>query len=218
MNTSSIFEVYKDKKNIYTRNLVPGKDVYGERLIRDKGIEYRQWNPARSKLAAAIMKGCTNTGIRKGDTILYLGAASGTTPSHISDMIGEEGFMFALEFSARSARDLIFLCEERKNMAPILADANNIDSFSGRICKVDYIYQDIAQSNQTEIFLKNCRNFLKKGGFALIAVKSRSIDIRQKPKNIYKKVRDALEKEMTIIDYKVLDPYEKDHCVFICKR
>lgn len=218
MNTSSIFEVYKDKKNIYTKNLVPGKDVYGERLIRDKGIEYRQWNPARSKLAAAIMKGCTNTGIRKGDTILYLGAASGTTPSHISDMIGHEGFMFALEFSARSARDLVFLCEERKNMAPILADANNIDSFAGRICKVDYIYQDIAQSNQTEIFLKNCRNFLKKGGFALIAVKSRSIDIRQKPKSIYKKVREELEKEMTIIDYKVLDPYEKDHCVFICKR
>ena len=99
---SKIFEVYEKelgkKRILLTKNLVPGKKVYGERLIKDKDGEYREWDPKKSKLAAAILKGCPNVGIRKNDVVLYLGAASGTTVSHVSDMVGKEGFIFALDF------------------------------------------------------------------------------------------------------------------------
>ncbi len=78
------------RKSIFTRNLVPGKKVYDERLIKDKGVELREWNPRKSKLAAAIMKGVREIGIKPGSKVLYLGASTGTTPSHVSDIFGKE--------------------------------------------------------------------------------------------------------------------------------
>ena len=38
--------------------------------------------------------------------MLYLGAASGTTVSHVSDVVGPEGMVYAVEFSHRPGRDL----------------------------------------------------------------------------------------------------------------
>jgi fibrillarin-like pre-rRNA processing protein len=219
---SKIFEVFEEKKGkyskIYTVNLNPGKNVYNERLIRRDGKEYREWDPSRSKLAAAILKGCTNTGIRKKDTILYLGASTGTTVSHVSDMIGKEGWIFAIEFASRVCRELVFLAEERKNIIPILADANQPYNYIHRISMVDVIFQDIAQPNQNEIFIKNCNLYLKDGGYGILAVKARSINIAEKPKTIFKKTKEYLEKHITIIDYRELEPFEKDHCLFICKK
>lgn len=217
MKQSRIFEVYEQGKKIYTKNLAPGRNVYGEDIVKSQGDEYREWNPNRSKLAAAIKKGSPNIGIRKGDIVLYLGASSGTTPSHISDIVGKEGFVFALDFAPRVVRELVFLCEERKNMAPILADASQPATYSDRVAESDVIYMDIAQRNQAEILLKNLR-FLKKGGYALLAVKARSVDVTKKPKKIFDMVRKDLEKKMTIIDYRILEPFEKDHCMFICKK
>ncbi len=222
MRKSRIFEVFEQKKGkkliIYTKNLVHGKKVYGEDLVTEDGVEYREWTPFRSKLAAAIMKGYLNIGIRKGDIILYLGASSGTTPSHVSDIVGKDGFVFALDFAPRVVRELVYLCEERKNIAPILADANKPETYADKLSLVDVVYMDIAQKNQAEIFLKNCRRFLKKDGYALIAVKARSIDVTKKPRQLFEIVRKEIEKELVIIDYKILDPFEKDHCMFMCKK
>ena len=219
---SKIFEVFEERQKkrtiLYTRNLVPGKQVYSEDLVKEKGVEYREWDPKRSKLAAAILKGATNIGLRKGDIVLYLGAATGTTASHVSDIAGSDGFVFALDFAPRVVRQLVYVCESRPNMAPLLEDAYNPEEYISKICMADFVFQDIAQSNQAEIFLRNCRKFLKKGGFAILCVKSRSIDISKKPKAVYKDIREELEKEMTIIDYRELDPFEKDHCIFICKK
>ncbi|MGM5488458.1 MAG: fibrillarin-like rRNA/tRNA 2'-O-methyltransferase [Nanobdellota archaeon] len=217
MKQAKIFEVFEESKRLYTRNLITGSPVYGESILTRNGIEYREWNPKRSKLAAAIKKGAGNVGIRKGSIVLYLGAASGTTSSHVSDMVGPEGFVFALDFSARVVRDLVFVSEKRGNLTPLLGDARNPESYLGRLCQVDVVFQDIAQYDQAEIFLKNCELFLKKGGFALLAVKSRSIDISKKPKAVYRDIRAKLEKRMTIVDFRELDPFEKDHCMFICK-
>jgi len=218
MKQSKIFEVYEQGKYLYTKNLVPGKRVYGEKLVVDKGIEYREWDPTRSKLAAAILKGCPNIGIRKGSVVLYLGAATGTTASHISDIVGKEGFIFALDFAPKVVRELVYVALDRKNISPLLEDANKPMRYVDQVCIVDVIYQDIAQKDQVNIFLKNCDLFLKKNGFALLMVKSRSIDITKKPKQIYAQVQKELEKEMIITDYRILDPYEKDHCFFMCKK
>ena len=222
INNSKIFEVYEERRknqvNLYTKNLVPGQKVYNEKLITQNGEEYRQWDPKKSKLASSILKGSTNIGIRKGDIILYLGCSTGTTPSHVSDMVGNEGFLFGLDSAPRVLRDFIFLCEKRKNMTALLEDANHPENYKDRVCEVDVVYQDVSQRNQSEIFLKNCKAFLKKGGYALLAVKARSIDVTKKPKQIFAQVKEELEKHLTIIDYRTLDPFELDHCMFICKK
>lgn len=218
---SKIFEVYEKgkakKRSIFTKNLIKGNPVYGERIIKESIGEFREWNPAKSKLGAAIMRGSPNIGIRNGSSVLYLGAASGTTVSHVSDMVGSEGIVFALDFAPRVLRDLVFVAEKRKNIAPIMADANDTDSFKDKVSLVDVVFQDIAQKHQAEIFIKNCKRFLKNSGYGLIAVKARSVDVTKKPKQVFEMVRKKLEAEMTIIDSRTLEPYEKDHCIFIVK-
>lgn len=215
---NGIYEIRKKRVSLFTKNFVPGKRVYEERLIKEKGNEYREWSPHKSKLAAAILKGINQIRIKQTDVVLYLGASTGTTCSHVSDILAKQGFIFALDFAPRVVRELVFLAEDRKNIAPILADANKPKEYVKRVSEVDYIYQDIAQKNQAEIFLKNCGVFLKKEGFCFIAVKARSVDVTKRPKVVFKEIRNKLEKELTIVDYKELDPYQKDHCVFVCKK
>ena len=116
-------------------------------------------------------------------------------------------------------RDLVFVCEDRKNMTPLFFDANHPEEYKDNICEVDVVYQDVAQKNQAEIFLKNCDMFLKKGGFALLAVKSRSIDVTKNPKDIYNLVLDQLKTaKLKIIETKEIGPYEKDHLFIVCQK
>lgn len=222
MEKSSIFEVYEKRKGknkaFYTKSLAPGTRVYDEIIKKKGGTEYREWNPYKSKLAAAIHKGTPNIFIRKGHVVLYLGASTGTTASHVSDIVGEEGFVFALDSAPRVVRDLVFVCEERANMTPLLEDAFHPENYRDKITSVDIIYQDIAQRNQIDIFLKNVDAFLKKGGHCIIAVKSRSIDVTKKPKEIFKDVREKLEKHLKVVDSRNLSPYQKDHMIYFCKK
>ncbi|PIN85986.1 fibrillarin [Candidatus Woesearchaeota archaeon CG10_big_fil_rev_8_21_14_0_10_44_13] len=216
--------LYTDGKRLFTRSIAPGRRPFEERVFKDQGTEYRQIDPKKSKLAAAIAKGVSQIGVMPGDTVLYLGASHGYTPSFMSDIVGDgaegRGFIFALDFAPRVVRDLVFVSQDRKNIAPIMADANHPEQYFHKVMQVDYVYQDIAQKNQAEIFLKNCRMFLKKEGFAFLAVKSRSVDIAKKPKAVFNEIRDMLErsKDFVIVDYRELDPLEKDHCIFMCKK
>ena len=92
------------------------------------------------------------------------------------------------------------------------------EEYQNRICTVDIVYQDVAQRNQCEMFINNCNLFLKKGGYGLLAVKARSIDIKRKPKDLFTEIRKKLDKIFTVIDYKTLDPMQKDHCMIIIKK
>ncbi|HLD72316.1 MAG TPA: fibrillarin-like rRNA/tRNA 2'-O-methyltransferase [Candidatus Nanoarchaeia archaeon] len=214
-----IFEVYQDQKyNLYTKSLLPGKAPFEEKTIKDSGAEYREFDPTRSKLAAMIKKGCTNAGIRKGDVILYLGSSHGYTCSFVSDMVGEEGLIFGIDPAPRVMRDLVFLAEERKNIVPVLADANHPEEYLDKVCQADIVYQDVAQRNQAEIFIQNCNLFLKSGGYGLLAIKARSIDARKRSKQIFEEIRTQLEKLFVVIDYRILEPFEKDHCMIIIKK
>ncbi len=218
MNPHKIFEIYQDRSRIYTKSILPGYTHFDERIYREGKEEYREFDPKRSKLAATITKGCTNIGIRKNDVVLYLGVSHGYTASFVSDIVGKEGLIFGIDPAPRVIRDLVFLSEKRNNIVPILADANHPDTFTERVCQADIVYQDISQRNQAEIFLKNCRLFLKKGGYGLLAVKARSIDAKRKSKQIFEEVRRVVEKEMTVIDYRFLEPFELDHCMIIVKK
>jgi len=221
VKNSKFYEVFETEgrtRKILTKNLVPGKSVYGEHLVSSGNFEYREWDPTRSKLCAFIMKGADQICLKPNDIVLYLGAASGTTASHVSDIVGKDGFVFAVDFAQRVVRDLIFLSEARPNIAPILADANHPESYAYLVTGVDFLYQDVAQPNQAEIFLKNIDIFLKQGGFAMLALKARSVDVTRKPKEIFERVRRQLSERLTVIDARELGPFERDHCMFLCKK
>ncbi|MBI2549394.1 fibrillarin-like rRNA/tRNA 2'-O-methyltransferase [Candidatus Woesearchaeota archaeon] len=208
----------KGKEKLLTRNLTPGRSVYQERLVREGNVEYREWNPRRSKLAASLINGVSQIGLKPGYTVLYLGASTGTTVSHVSDIVGNGGFIFALDIAPRVTRELVFLAQQRKNIAPLLADASQPQTYASRITPVDYIYQDIAQRMQAEIFLKNMRLFLKPDRFGFLCVKARSIDIAKKPRQVFREVHDYLAQHVNIVDKRELEPYERDHCVFVVKN
>lgn len=208
--------VYERGRSIYTLNFSKGSS-YGEKIMRIQDKEFRLWDPLRSKLAAFIAKGTDQIGIRENNIVLYLGASSGTTVSHVSDIV-RDGFVFALEVSPTMMRKLYYVCKDRNNLSPILADASNPELYKNKITKVDVLYQDIAQRNQLDIFFKNSDAFLKQGGFCILCVKARSIDVVKKPKEIYKEVIKRLSEKFEIINYKELDPFQKDHCIFLCKK
>lgn len=208
----------KKGKKIFTKNLVPGIQVYDENLVKIDSNEFREWNPKKSKLGAAILKGLKHPNINEKEVVLYLGASSGTTASHVSDIVGKQGFIFALDFAPRVVRDLVHVCESRKNMAPLLEDASQPNTYRNKLTEVDVIFQDIAQVNQADIFLKNIKLFLKKQGIGMIAVKARCIDVTAKPKEVFQKVKKQLEKEVDVLKQLSLEPFEKDHCLFLVKK
>jgi len=206
-------------RRIASKNLAPGRDVYGERLIRHKDAEYRVWDPYRSKIAAAILKGLKDLPIKAGFKVLYLGAASGTTASHVSDIVGEEGHVFCIEFAPRPLKELIDnVCKYRPNMSPILADARFPEKYANLVEKVDMIYCDIAQPEQAQILANNAKIFLKKGGWIMLAIKARSIDVTKEPDEVYKREIAILEKNGFQIHQVIhLEPYDKDHAMILAQ-
>jgi len=206
-------------KKIATKNLNPGFKVYDEDLIPFKKEEYRLWDPTRSKLAASIIKGLKFVPIKPGSKVLYLGAASGTTPSHISDIIGFDGFQYCIEFSPRSIRDLVFLCEKRENMIPILDDARYPRNYGHLLEQVDVVYCDVAQPDQAKIIADNANVFLKTNGYIMLAIKARSISSTKNPSVIYKQQMEILEEEgFEILEAIDLHPLEKDHAMILGKK
>jgi fibrillarin-like pre-rRNA processing protein len=205
------------EKKVTTKNLAPGKTVYGERLIQFEGEEYREWDPYRSKFAAAIRKGLKQIPIQPKMHVLYLGAASGTTASHVSDLVGSEGIVYCVEFSPRAMRDLLRVCESRSNMIPILADVRFPETYRMFIGPVDVIYQDVAQPAQAIILVDNAKLFLKHRGFAMLAIKARSIDSSKEISKIFSEEIDILKKSGFVVEENIesLKPFDKDHCMVI---
>lgn len=201
-----------------TINLVPGEKVYGEEIVKIKNIEYRIWDFWRSKPAAAIKKGLKIFPVEKGSKILYLGIASGTSGSHMSDIIGNEGLIYGIDISSRVLRELIPHAEKRGNIIPILADARKPEDYQNQILeKIDLIYEDIADPDQIKILIRNAQKFLKPKGFAMIAIKSQSIDVTRPPKRVYEECLKQLSEHFEILDKVELDPYEKAHLFVVMK-
>jgi fibrillarin-like pre-rRNA processing protein len=207
---------------LFTENLpeCKGLKVYDEKLLTYKNKEYRSWNPYKSKLAAAILNGLEKIELFEGAKVLYLGAATGTTVSHISDIIKNQGIIYAVEISPLAIKQLLKISEKRRNILPILADANQPEMYANIITSpVDLVYQDIAQRDQVGIFVKNVNKFLKKYGEGILIVKARSVDVSKNPKEIYEDAIKKLEKNGLSVK-KVINllPYEKDHTAIIIKK
>jgi fibrillarin-like pre-rRNA processing protein len=213
MKKTNYAHVYKEGGKYYTKSLVKGQSVYGETIKEDY---YREWMPKRSKLGAALNKNLRVFPFKKNSTVLYLGASSGTTCSHVSDVVSE-GMVFSVEIAPRIFYKFVELAKTRHNLYPILASANLPEHYSF-VPPVDVVFQDIAQRDQLSIFKKNCKVFLKSDGVGLLVVKSRSINSTMKPKDVFKRVRGELIKEFLVVDERGLQPFEKDHMVFAVKK
>ncbi|CAH0403642.1 unnamed protein product [Chilo suppressalis] len=176
---------------LVTKNLVPGSEVYGEKRIsveaEGEKVEYRVWNPFRSKLAAAIMGGVDAIHMPPGSRVLYLGAASGTTVSHVSDIVGPEGLVYAVEFSHRSGRDLINVAKKRTNIIPIIEDARHPLKYRMLVGMVDTIFADAS-----------------------------CIDSTAEPEAVFAaEVKKLQADKLKPQEQLTLEPYERDHAVVV---
>lgn len=203
---------------LVTRNLVPGESVYGEKRISvedgDGKIEYRTWNPFRSKLGAAILGGIGDIHITPGCKVLYLGAASGTTVSHVSDMVGAEGRVYAVEFSQRSGRDLLAVAQKRSNIIPIIDDARHPTKYRMMMSMVDVIFSDVAQPDQARIVALNAAHYLKIGGHIVMSIKANCVDSTAPPEAVFaSEVKKLQQDKIKALEQISLEPYERDHAV-----
>ncbi|KIW54389.1 rRNA 2'-O-methyltransferase fibrillarin [Exophiala xenobiotica] len=214
---------------LVTKNLTPGESVYGEKRISVDApstpavdgevapqlkVEYRVWNPFRSKLAAGILGGLDDIYIKPGASVLYLGAASGTSVSHVADIVGPTGRVYAVEFSHRSGRDLITMATHRTNVIPIIEDARHPLRYRMLVGMVDVIFADVAQPDQARIVGLNAHLFLKAGGGVLVSIKANCIDSTAKPEVVFaSEVKKMREERIKPKEQLTLEPFERDHCI-----
>jgi len=209
------FQIDGEKK-LATENLIPKNQVYNEKLVKIKGTEYRIWNPFRSKLAATIMNGLRDFPFMQKSSVLYLGVSTGTTISHISDIVGQNGIIFGVEHTSRVARDFLDrVASHRKNIIPIIQDARKPQEYFSVFKKVDVAYVDIAQPDQTDIAIDNCKMYLKSNGYLFLVIKTRSIDVTKDPKKVISNEIKKLEPLFEIKQIINLQPYDKDHAIVI---
>ncbi|MBU0497767.1 MAG: fibrillarin-like rRNA/tRNA 2'-O-methyltransferase [Candidatus Thermoplasmatota archaeon] len=216
MQQIAIPGVFKQKDKLFTLNPAPcrGMRVYNEKLVHIDDNEYRSWNPYRSKMAAALLKNIS-IHLASDSQVLYLGAAMGTTVSHIADII-TKGTVYAVEHTPLAMHTLLDVSKYRSNIIPILEDAFHPDRYASLVPQVDLVYQDISQRNQAEIFIENARRYLKSNGIGILMVKARSIDVALPPRQAYKIVESTLKSaNISIRSIDDLDPYDKDHSVFV---
>lgn len=214
---------------LVTLNSTPGVAVYGEKRISVENpsatpggvaekVEYRVWNPFRSKIAAAVLGGVDNIWIKPGSKVLYIGAAAGTSCSHVSDIVGKEGAVYAVEFSHRPGRDLLGVAKLRTNIIPIIEDARHPLKYRMLIGMVDVVFADVAQPDQARIVALNSHYFLKNGGHAVIAIKASCIDSTAAPEAVFRREVSKLQSEnFKPLEQLTLEPYERDHAVVIAE-
>jgi len=184
--------------------------VYNERMLG----KVRVWDPFRSKLAALYHKG-TGVEITQETRVLYLGAANGTTVSHVGDYAD---VVYAVEFAPRPMQDLLEVARRRKNIVPIMADATRPEQYAPLVESVDLIYQDVAQPDQEMIAIRNSA-FLRAGGQIILMLKTRSVDVRKEPDVVFQETVDALTSAGFVVQESLwLAPYHQDHAAIVCTR
>jgi fibrillarin-like pre-rRNA processing protein len=218
MKLKQVFEgVYAVDGKLATLNLVKGSRVYGEELVTIDGKEYRMWNPYRSKLSAAIINGMKHMQIKEDSHVLYLGAATGTTSSHVSDIVGKDGIVYCVEISERNMRELVKVCETRKNMLPMLHDAREIVEYEKEVKGCDVLYQDISSKDQADILGRNSV-LLKKSGMAYVAIKSQSIDVTRRPEDVFEEFLNDISPYFTVLEKINIAPYSMMHLFVVLQK
>ena len=211
METTRWPELRREGRELYTRNAEPGTKVYGETLRTVDGVEYRHWDPWRSKLAAFLLNGAPEDLLASPRSALYLGGAHGTTVSHLSDL-WPSAELFVVEKSPSSFAPLLALARRRENLLPILADAQLPERYLADVGEVDLIYQDVAQRDQARIFRENAEACLAGNGRGLLMLKVRSVTQRRPASVVVRESRAALVRAGLRLEAEVpLAPFAREH-------
>ena len=200
--------IVNNSLKLATRNLIRGNKFYNEKIVFSNGHEYRVWTPYRSKLAAAILNGIEILPIIEKSRVLYLGTSAVITLSHISDIIGTEGVVYAIEHLQENAKELTEkLVSKRDNIKPIIMDMTKPSQYETIDGKVDVVYVDIEQPKEVEIALLNCKMHLQVGGYLLFIVKTRLVDEYQGKKFIVNDKKELVNtiEEINIKKYTTMD-------------
>ncbi|MCI4365035.1 MAG: fibrillarin-like rRNA/tRNA 2'-O-methyltransferase [Thermoplasmata archaeon] len=211
--------VFRDGRDLYTANHgPPGDRVYGEKIRTVGTVEYRQWDPFRSKLAALCQRGGVPSDLWSGARkVLYLGGAHGTTVSHLADLLPDAP-IFVIEKSPTSFAPLLALARRRSNLLPILADAQLPERYRADVGLVDLVYQDVAQRNQAAIFVENTRATLSRRGRGIFMLKVRSVTQRRSTAAIVQEARAELERGGLEVRAEVgLSPFARDHVALVTR-
>lgn len=174
--------------------------------------EWRAWDPDRSKLGAMLEAGM-DTGLAGGETVLYLGAAAGTTAGHVADFAGPT---YAVEFAPRPVRDLVAVARDRDRLFPLLKDARRPETYAHVVEPVDAIVQDVATRGQARVALENQR-FLREDGRLLLAIKARSEDVTRDPGAVFEAVTAELAEGYELLARQRLDPRHEDHLAVVAR-
>ena len=216
-------------RTLWTENADIGVAVYGENLRKFGGTEYRRWDPNRSKLSAGIMRTKRDKSLllpKEGSTVLYLGAGHGTSISHLHDhLCGANndlgGRLIAVDLAPRCLRDLTHLAKTRPGLVPVLGDARKHSAWGVLLPrKVDWLFQDVAQSGQVEIFIDACQRFLNKGGTGLLSLKAASERwTGEGEETLFAKVAQKLNNNGFDVEESIkLTGYEDNHVLFVTRR
>ena len=204
--------VRRQGRDLFTASAHPGDRVYGETLRTVGGVEYRQWDPFRSKLAAYLLKANPSAAPwGAGASTLYLGGGHGTTASHLSDVV-QDAPIFLIEKSPTAFAPLLSLARRRTNLLPILADAQLPERYQADVGRVGFLYQDVAQRQQAAIFVENARACLAPDGRGLLMLKVRSVSQRRPANVIVRDARQELTRAGFTVEHEVsLAPFSKEH-------
>ncbi|MGI0129855.1 MAG: fibrillarin-like rRNA/tRNA 2'-O-methyltransferase [Thermoplasmata archaeon] len=217
MDPTSWPGVFREGRELFTRNQVPGDRVYGERLRVAADVEYREWDPFRSKLAALLRNGAPPDLWSEVGSVLYLGAAHGTTASHLSDL-WPAAQIFAVEKSPTSFAPLLALARRRTNLIPLLSDAQLPERYRADVGLVDLLYQDVAQRNQAAIFVENARACLSPGGTGILMLKVRSVTQRRPGPVVVREARSELQRGGYPVGSEVpLAPFSREHVALVVR-
>lgn len=196
--------VFDGRESLATR----GESVYGEPTVDG----WRKWDVRRSKLGAMLEKGM-DTALDGGEAVLYLGAAAGTTVSHVADFAGPT---YAVEFAARPTRDLLNAAEPRENLFPLLKDARKPEKYAHVVEPVDVLIQDVATRGQAKVALAN-RQFLNDDGRLLLAVKARSEDVARDPDAVFEETLATVKDGYEVLETRSLEPFHDDHLAVVAR-
>jgi fibrillarin-like pre-rRNA processing protein len=211
-------EVFRRGKDLYTINPLPGERVYGEDLAREGEVEYRRWDPWRSKLAALLLKAEPEPWFAAVRSVLYLGGAHGTTVSHLSDALPHAS-LYVIEKSPVSFAPLLALSRRRSNLYPILADAQLPERYRADVGEVDLLYQDVAQRAQAQIFAENADACLRLGGRGILMLKVRSVTQRRPVPAVVAEARRLLvQRGLHVRTTEDLSPFARDHVALVTSR
>lgn len=209
-----------DGRHYYTRDAGGGAAVYGEAFRRAHGATWRRFDARRSKFASALARGGLSPALRGllgHPPLLYLGAASGTTASHLADLVAP-GAVFAVEVAPRSFEELLVNLKTWKNVFPILGDARHPERYARLVGRAGGIVQDVAQADQVEILEANARAFLAKGAVAVLFLKARSVDSSADPERVFANARASLLRSgFTLQEERALEPSHRDHRAFVLR-